>query len=352
MKFKKLVNVLEQVGLRYAVINGEHGGALVLLERGARVIGIYAEGEAENSLWVHPLLEDVRQAKTHFQDEQHWNIGGDRTWVSPEVEFFISNVEAFWDTYKVPAAIDPGAYVMSDGDFGREEKSWSQSAALFAYRSQLELDFHLQKKLRLVPDPLRFTSYNSSFGSYSYIGYELDIRLSIPAEAPSAPLSLWNLLQLPAGGEVRIPTYGQADVTDFFAPTGPSHLKVTPGLVSFRLDAKEQHKISIKAPFITGRMGYMREGAEGEAYLLVRQFQVNPSADYPDVPADRLDDQGHCVQCYNDSGELGAFGEMEYHSPALSIKSKDKELQDRSQIWCYNGKAADIEVISGQLLGK
>ena len=39
-------------------------------------------------------------------------------------------------------------------------------------------------------------------------------------------------------------------------------------------------------------------------------------------------DRGDAVQVYNDGGDLGGFGEMEFHSPALVVGRGNDWLQD------------------------
>jgi hypothetical protein len=138
---------------------------------------------------------------------------------------------------------------------------------------------------------------------------------------------------------------------DYFDKTGPSHLKVTSRFIHFLLDAKEQHKIGVRASSTIGRMGYIRP-LEGERKtLVVRNFLVNPSGEYVDTPWDNRNDSGYAIQCYNDDGNLGSFGEMEYHTPAIGAGTGMTAYQDRSQVWAFAGKEQDINRVGQYLLG-
>jgi len=46
------------------------------------------------------------------------------------------------------------------------------------------------------------------------------------------------------------------------------------------------------------------------------------------VPPTALDTPGDAVQVYNDDGNFGNFGEMEYHTPALVAGAGNDLIQD------------------------
>ena len=176
------------------------------------------------------------------------------------------------------------------------------------------------------------------------------MRLISPPE-PGVRLGIWNLIQLPAGGHIIIPTVRKSYPRDYFDKTGPSHLRVTSRFIYFSLDAKEQHKIGVRASSTIGRMGYMRP-LEGERKtLVVRNFLVNPSGEYVDIPWDNRNNSGYAIQCYNDDGNLGSFGEIEYHTPAIGAGTGMTAYQDRSQVWAFAGKEQDINRVCQYLLG-
>jgi hypothetical protein len=364
MKRDRWVEALRSAGFECEVLPGADGGAVVVLKRGARVLGIFPDTEAENALWVHPDLaevgEDPERAKKRYMAEGDWNTGGERTWLSPEIEFFVEDANRFWDTYRVPKALDPGDYTMVEPNAGWETEL-SHVVRLRAYRAGEDIAMKLRKRVRLVSNPLAAvrdsTALGVAPGDYSFIGCETDLHLE-PVNGANghsihfnANVSLWSIMMLPAKGEVWIPTYGTGEAADFFEPTSSSHLTVMNGMIRFRIDGQERHKISVKAPWLTGRIGYSRQESENRAVLLVRSFMVDPSADYRDVSAANLEERGHCVQCYNDDGTIGAFGEMEYHTPILDRKRGECALTDRSQIWCYAGAPATVERIRQTLIG-
>ena len=359
MKLEVLEAVLQDLKWRYEVLTDDTLGRVVITERGGRILGIYPHETSENMLWINPKLADRAYVQQHFVQGREWNLGGERTWLSPEVEYNIPNIESIWENYTVQSAIDPGSYSLQapavDLDKGTlKTVFWQQQISALTFQSKVERSFHVEKICRLLSDPLQMIGMDSISLQYDYIGYETTTKLKL-TEIPRvyAPLSLWTLMQVPPTGEMIVPTYGYAEVTDFFEPTGASHLTVTDHGIYFKIDAKERHKISLKSSCLTGRIGYLRQGLDGYAYLIVRHIQINPSEKYLDVPVHQLNDQGHCVQGYNDSGQFGAFGELEYHTSGIDQEGQDNRLslEDTSQVWCYRGDRKIVNVIAKHLLG-
>jgi hypothetical protein len=141
--------------------------------------------------------------------------------------------------------------------------------------------------------------------------------------------------------------------TDFFAATGPSHLSVAEGIVRFRIDAKQSHKISLTSVQTTGRFGYFRRDESGCCHLTVKQIGVYPSSDYLDVPWHHPNDRGHCVQLYNDDGKIGSFGELEHHAPRVEWDPEKRLFarKDICQTWCYSGDYDSIAKVFRLLFG-
>ena len=65
-------------------------GSLLILPHGARVLGLF-NSSGDNFFWVNPTLTNVSRANAFVSSASWKNSGGDRTWVSPEADFFIKN---------------------------------------------------------------------------------------------------------------------------------------------------------------------------------------------------------------------------------------------------------------------
>ena len=165
-------------------------------------------------------------------------------------------------------------------------------------------------------------------------------------------VGLWNLLQLPHGGDLLIPTFGRGEPRHIFSTveTIPTQdLVTTDHLVRYRMRQKGEHKISVRAVSVCNRIGYLHRTADKWA-LIVRNFALNPSGEYIDVPWSDTDCFGFAVQACNVNSQLGAFGELEYHIPAIGHGSGRTHCEDAAQVWAFRGEKAKIETIAKTLL--
>ena len=84
---------------------------------------------------------------------------------------------------------------------------------------------------------------------------------------------------------------------------------------------------------------------------MVRNFFVNPSGEYVDVPKDDPADLGYSVHAVNVLSALGDFCELEYHAPALGLDPRNTESTDVSQVWAFRGPKTAIRKLVALLLG-
>jgi len=94
---------------------GDQRGSLLILPYGARVLGLFSIS-SENFYWVNPMLVNAMDTETFFSSTGWKNSGGDRTWIAPEINLFIKDSNDPWNSYEVPASIDPGDYVIQSNN--------------------------------------------------------------------------------------------------------------------------------------------------------------------------------------------------------------------------------------------
>jgi hypothetical protein len=351
MNLMNLVACLEELGFPYKLHSNADGGAVVAMERGGRIIGLYPASDQPNMLWTNPILADRSAARDLFCRTNHWNVGGERIWLSPELEYHVvENGPAV--SYTVQQTIDPGTYRFLERE-GQGTSVWQQEGIARLFQSGSDVRFTLSKSMGLAEDPLRCENVESGTADYNYIGYESEIELASRGNELAPPLSSWSIIQVPAGGYAYAPTQGEEWPTDLFAPTGSGHLTVSAGMVRFKIDARESHKLSLKSGQTLGRFGYCRKDESGLCSLIVRKIETGPQSDYLDTPWNDPTDGGHCVQLYNDDGEIGRFGELEHHAAAVKWDEEQRCFigRDRSHLWCYSGSREAIARIGYKLLG-
>ena len=344
----KIYDNLKKVGFSPQWLKCQ-GGRILILDYGARVLGLYSNDEKENFFWHNPLLQAEDGLMGLIKSIGWKNVGGSRTWISPEGEFFINNPSDPWKTYNVPNSLDPGAFTI---ETFRKSVKIKGKVRLISHIKNKGILFSIEKRIKPAVNPIyQKIKSNSIFSGLQYVGYEQEIILKIvSSEDPRILIGLWNLIQFPKGGDVIIPVTCAEKPFTYFGKSTIAPLICENNFIKFHINATEKHKIGIKAYSLIGRVGYLRKVKEDCWTLVVCNFFVNPSGEYIDTPWKDLSDKGYALQCYNDDGKLGDFGEVEYHSPAIGIR-RNNECIDQSQVWGFKGNKQQIKKILKMLIG-
>ena len=325
------------------------GSRLLLLPHGARVLGLYSPTDNQNFFWTNPALETAKTARAFFESAGWHNSGGDRTWVSPEIDIFFPNFPRL-HLYQVPPQLDPGKYEPA----GRDPMGLSGICELSLGRSRQRIRVKILKSWGSAPNPLRYEAIWKSLKSVQYAGYTQKTTLSFlrgSARQP-APGGIWNLLQLPPGGNFLAPTITKTQPTIYFGKIPRGDLGTRQQAVRYTMRAQGIQKIGIPASAATGRAGYLYQQG-GTWALVVRNFFVDPSGEYVDVPWGRdgqVGSLGTAIQACNVNCDLGRFAELEYHVPAVGGNTGAACREDVSQVWAFRGPRKSIETIARHLV--
>jgi len=333
-------------GYRTAEIWGTDGGSLLVTNAGMRVLRLTSRS-GNDFFWLHGALVDGDPQR--FLTSPGWvNFGGDRTWLAPESDLFMGDIEDPVGTYFVPEAFDPGWFELEAS--GVSVRLWGQFE-LANLRLGHSAKLRLEKTIVPAANPFKDMPDVRSLRAAEYIGYEQETTLTLlSTPSPGLRFGLWHLVQVRAPGNIIIPVADRTGPRTIMGRPTSQGLKLEPGLVRFRVGAPEQSKISLKAASLIGRAGFLQDRGADAWTLVVRNFQINPSAHYVDTPWDDLQDTGYAIQCYNDDGDLGDFGELEYHAPAIGDGTGASECTDRSQLWAFRAEPAIIDEIARRLL--
>jgi hypothetical protein len=347
---QELMATLKAVGKSPELHQTEDGTRLLILPYGGRILGVFAPGSDENFLWTNSALNNAESARTYYASDDWQNSGGDRTWLAPEVDFFFPkfpniDIAGYWQ----PRSLDPGNYELTRTGHGVK---LTNRLNIDAFRSRKRLELEIIKSVAAAPNPLRYDTA-IPLGPVEYAGHTLLTSLKILDPDPNgAPLvGLWSLTQMPHQGELFIPTYSKTDPHIYFGlvDTPPDELAMSDRLVRFKMRAAGEHKIGVYAAATTGRIGYLYPTGNKHA-LIVRNFFVNPSGEYADVPWTEPDDRGYSTQACSVNSRWGMFSEMEYHVPAIGGDTGLRHIEDRSQLWAFRGARADMVKIAWALL--
>jgi hypothetical protein len=202
------------------------------------------------------------------------------------------------------------------------------------HRSRCLVPLSVTKKITVIPPDFDVPT------DVSAAGYVLESTLQAEEPLPEASLpGLWNLLQVPGGGQITIPTNGTAVPRAFI---GKPVVTAKAGLVTCEVNTPASFKFGVHVGLSRGVSCYLRSG-EGKAVLVVRRFYPCPESRYGDVPCDDAKAEGFIHQVYVDDGALGGFGELEHHSPALL---SDGEICDRCETWAFSGPESTLRDIA------
>jgi uncharacterized protein DUF6786 len=319
---------------------------LLVMQSGARALGLFPDEDGDNFFWTHPAWISPAGGRSIY-DVPGWpNPGGDRTWISPEVELFISNLKDIPGTHRVPVELDPGNYRWThDGSAGL-----TMHADLHLLHTNQRLSVELTKSFSPVPDPLQHD--DDLVQSVQHAGYQQQTTLQIlPAtERSDARIDIWNLTQLFHGGVAIIPTIRDTNPVVMFGKVDPADLDVNTARVLFSTRQSGVSKIGFEPSATPGRAGYLYSRDRNSWNLVVRDFVIDLSQRYVDAPWWLRDERGTCVQVCSYSVDNVSFSELEYHTPAIGHGTQSSYL-DTSQIWAYRGEREVILRIAQRLLG-
>lgn len=311
---------------------------VVVLPFGGRVIGLYPD-KSFNVLWVNPELYSGESARSFFAGEGWLNIGGDRSWISPEIDTNFGDPERGMESYDVPKTIDPAAYNVTSC----EEASLTLETTMDVLfrRSKQQCKLELMKQVSLLEKPPIELAENISFAGYTV---KCILRTESEVSDEIRP-GIWNLLQIPGKSQVIIPVKEKTKPRTFF---GKPIYTAGKNLIACDVHTSLSFKFGIHAEKSKGFMLSINPTTE-PASLIVRIFNVGEKSLYADVPLDDPADSGYMQQVYVDDGALGGFGELEYHSPAIGGE-RQREIHDICEIWAFTGAENTLREIAKSLL--
>jgi hypothetical protein len=291
---------------------------------------------------VNDALKDTATAQEYFNGSGWLNSGGDRTWISPEGETHVADLAQYPAGIEVPGTVDPGSYGILSAT-GLSAAIGSNMVVRF-HRSGRDIPFQLKKTIQGLDKPPVSLPEGVKFA-----GYRMDTTLrALELVIASARPGLWSLLQVPGGGDILCPVRESAVPRAFFQK---SAYERSGNLITVRVETNTSYKFSLKAHDSTGRLLYRKlDGAR--SMLVVRDFAVDDDSRYADFPCSNPFDDGYLTEIYVDDGQLGGFGEMEYHSPAIEMNKGEYKIEDSSETWGFVGPEEGVEELVGRFVGE
>ena len=320
MGLEEIVVSLNTLGIAYRIVaTGAEGGVLVLPEYG-RVLGLWPHWRGENALWVNP--EFLQKLRIGAKDDGWMNPGGDRIWIAPEEEFFP-------DGQEVPPVIDPGHFLPAAEKSGFCMESRGEARA---WKTGARVRFRISRRVRPLDDARLADAWGKTW--LRQAGYEEETTLDLEGGCP-CPVWLWNITQVRAGAEVRIP------LRRYWGDTALSQLP--PGSVGLvdncavvRFQGTRSIRVAVDAADAGSRIICLEEREPGRAQLLVKDF----------AREGRGDPRAAHVECRWEC--QGDFGEFSCSSPTIGPHGK-KRIQWKTSLCAFSGRTEAIRAFAARI---
>jgi hypothetical protein len=324
---------------------------MLVTQRGARVLGGFPNAGADNLFWTNSALTEASSFAA-FINCGDWNLGGERIWIAPEIQYNVRDREDFWGTLSVPGRMDPGDYLLST-DQNRVYLRATMGLTAHVLASGTKT-LYVRRTIQPVANPLRTLAVcGDMMRDVAFGGYEHSVHLTDTNDTEIVS-EAWNLVQLRAGGTLLIACSPMVEASDYFGMPVPELRKPFGGALRIPITGRQQYKVGYKAPCMTGRMAYLNMLEGDSYYLLVRHFHNQLNNLYAEEPPHQPGSNGHSVHVYNDGGEFGGadgFGEMECTGTTIGGQTGRREALDAFSMYIYVGTKPRLARIAEFLLG-
>jgi hypothetical protein len=201
--YHQVITRFEENDIHHAILLLNNGARSIISQRGGRIFGPFLSEDDESLMWTNGAFASV-DAFRNFLDAGDWNLGGERVYLGPELQYSVPDRKRFWETYKLPPQVDPGNYEMSTDD-SESECRLHQNMVLDVYPERGQKELSLTRVVKSAKDPLRnLSNYANLINGVVYCGYEHSLTLS-EAENDGLISQTWDLVQINPGGTILIP---------------------------------------------------------------------------------------------------------------------------------------------------
>jgi len=276
-----------------------------------------------------------------------WNIGGERLWIAPELQYNVQDRSNIYSSYHLPEDMDPSHYSLTVQEDSSVHLDTDMTLETFVNTRETH---HLTVKRVIQPlsNPLRFVSDREAYmKDICYSGYSHTIELETDTlyKEMSEP---WIIMQARQGGISIVPTYSKAQIGWYYIPTDEHTILERDHSIIVEHNKGNLFKIGIHSTSCTGRVGYLY--TDEEPYLIVRNYFVSPSNRYVEEPFTSIGERGYAFHLYNSGKDTAQFGEIESHGPCIGGESKNKKSTTRIETYIFEGKREQLERIAQLLL--
>jgi len=332
-------------------ILGDQNGAMLAItpEYGGKIIAMSIDGvNGKNLIWPNP---QIGTDEFWSGEKRNWNLGGARTWIAPESDFYLDAQNKWF----VPYEMDPGNYKLI-----RHKGNELVCASEFEINNVKEQKFHVQitRTIKLMDSYPDFADKD-----LKYVGMKFTHELKNLSDKTIGKdvgyMGLWSLIQLDPAGTMIIPikkdpAHDNIALRDYgptnFNSVPPERLTITDDWVAVKIDGEYRCKLGFAPWAVKNGIAFLRyEKGIDKGILYLKEFEVEHEGIYLDHPWEKIYDYGDAIQMYNDDGRLGGFCEIECHGPAKEL-APNETLSHTVTFSIFSGKLEQLKEIIGSKL--
>lgn len=343
-----VIDRLEENGLAFQEVPVSEKRSVIVTAHGGRVFGPFGGADQASLLWLNDGFGERERFSRVLADGLP--LGGERLWISPEIQYGVTDRTNFWETLFIPDAVDPGNYEIETNTIG--EVKLSQQIELQAHNIGFGMKkLTLARTIQATSDPLRhLAEYDQLTRNIEFAGYRHTVCLR--DLAPDGIRSeAWSLIQVNPGGTVLLPALSRPEYHDYFEPAPSDLVSSRDRELRAKITGRRQYKIGVKSTNTIGRAAYLSP-LDGERHaLILRSFHNDPALPYADEPPQNPGEAGFSIHIYNDDGRFGGFGELENMAGTIGGSAHRAESTDLFELWVYYGSIEALRGVALHLLG-
>jgi hypothetical protein len=345
----QIIARLKENSFPYGMLTLQNDVSILISQNGGRVFGPFLSQDSESIFWINSAFAQSDSFKA-FLNSGDWNLGGDRIWIAPEVQYNIQDRADLWGSYHLPEQVDPGRYRLDQPKQDQWRLFQDMDLELYNLASGHK-ELRLERLIQQVEDPLRnLSDYQDLIDGVIFAGYQQIVSLS-ESKQDGILSEAWSLIQLNPGGTLLIQASPRVEICDYYEPIDESLQSIYSNHVRLKITGDRRYKVGYKAAQVFGRLAYLNHLDDGRSYLIVRSFFNNPSAPYAEEPSHSPGRRGHSIHIYNDDGNLGGFGELECNAQTIGGATGRSSSTDQVVLWLYVGSSNKVKEIALHLLG-
>jgi hypothetical protein len=353
--YQDIIQRLSEHRIGHAVVGLQDGVTVVVSQLGGRIFGPFIPGLDWGLMWTSPVFGDAVRFEVAVRDRE-WNLGGDRVWVAPAVQFLLPErpAEPGVAQYEPPPAMDPGYFSLSQASGQPDGAAWTLSQAMTLEATNLASGLktlRIERTIRPIANPLEASSHcDELMDGVLFAGYDQEISLS-EARSDHILSAWWSAFNVTPGGEALVALTPGAEYDDHGAPAPPTHHTFTARAARVRMTGEHSFAIGYRAPYVVGRIAYLNTLGDNYSYLIVRSFFSDPSGPYLEEPPHEPGVCGSSTFVASRIAIDDCAGELSCQGAAIGGETGRSRAVDRVPMWLFAGVTARIRDIGSILLG-